>query len=72
MITMMLETFFLAETALLSKDALMVAAVAFARDSLTLVYVGVTIGIITLRLVAGYCIKSFSSSPGRSGLCGAR
>jgi tellurite resistance protein TerC len=40
-----------------------VAAVAFARDSITLVYVGVTIGIITLRLVAGYCIKLLEKHP---------
>ncbi len=40
-----------------------VAAVAFARDSLILVYVGVTIGIITLRLVAGYCIKLLEKHP---------
>lgn len=40
-----------------------VAAVAFARDNITLVYVGVTIGIITLRLVAGYCIKLLGKHP---------
>ena len=40
-----------------------VAAVAFARDSIILVYVGVTIGIITLRLVAGYCIKLLEKHP---------
>jgi YkoY family integral membrane protein len=40
-----------------------VAAVAFARDSIILVYVGVTIGIITLRLVAGYCIKLLDKHP---------
>lgn len=40
-----------------------VAAVAFARDNITLVYVGVTIGIITLRLVAGYCIKLLEKHP---------
>lgn len=40
-----------------------VAAVAFARDSITLVYIGVTIGIITLRLVAGYCIKLLEKHP---------
>lgn len=40
-----------------------VAAVAFARDSKALVYVGVTLGIITLRLVAGYCIKLLARQP---------
>lgn len=40
-----------------------VAAVAFARDSKVLVYVGVTLGIITLRLVAGYCIKLLEKQP---------
>lgn len=40
-----------------------VAAVAFARDNIILVYVGVTIGIITLRLVAGYCIKLLEKHP---------
>jgi YkoY family integral membrane protein len=40
-----------------------VAAVAFARDSIVLVYVGVTIGIITLRLVAGYCMKLLEKHP---------
>lgn len=40
-----------------------VAAVAFARDSKTLVYIGVTLGIITLRLVAGYCIKLLERQP---------
>lgn len=40
-----------------------VAAVAFARDSKALVYVGVTLGIITLRLVAGYCIKLLERQP---------
>lgn len=40
-----------------------VAAVAFARDSKVLVYVGVTLGIITLRLVAGYCIKLLDKQP---------
>ena len=40
-----------------------VAAVAFARDSILLVYVGVTIGILTLRLVAGYCIKLLAKHP---------
>ena len=40
-----------------------VAAVAFARDSIILVYVGVTIGILTLRLVAGYCIKLLEKHP---------
>lgn len=40
-----------------------VAAVAFARDNITLVYVGVTIGIITLRLVAGWCIKLLEKHP---------
>jgi predicted tellurium resistance membrane protein TerC len=40
-----------------------VAAVAFARDNIYLVYLGVTIGIITLRLVAGYCIKLLSRFP---------
>jgi len=40
-----------------------VAAVAFARDSKVLVYIGVTLGIITLRLVAGYCIKLLARQP---------
>ncbi len=40
-----------------------VAAVAFARDNIYLVYIGVTIGIITLRLVAGYCIKLLEKHP---------
>lgn len=40
-----------------------VAAVAFARDNIYLVYLGVTIGIITLRLVAGYCIKLLGKHP---------
>lgn len=40
-----------------------VAAVAFARDSKVLVYVGVTLGIITLRLVAGYCIELLKRQP---------
>lgn len=40
-----------------------VAAVAFARDNIYLVYVGVTIGIITLRMVAGYCIKLLDKHP---------
>ncbi|MFO1062629.1 MAG: DUF475 domain-containing protein [Pirellulales bacterium] len=40
-----------------------VAAVAFARDNILLVYLGVTIGIITLRLVAGYCIKLLAKHP---------
>lgn len=40
-----------------------VAAVAFARDNIYLVYLGVTIGIITLRLVAGYCIKLLEKHP---------
>jgi YkoY family integral membrane protein len=40
-----------------------VAAVAFARDNIWLVYLGVTIGIITLRLVAGYCIKLIGRFP---------
>lgn len=40
-----------------------VAAVALARDNIMLVYVGVTIGIITLRLVAGYCIKLLEKHP---------
>lgn len=40
-----------------------VAAVAFARDSKALVYIGVTLGIITLRLVAGYCIKLLERQP---------
>lgn len=40
-----------------------VAAVAFARDQIWLVYVGVTLGIITLRLVAGYCIKLLKKEP---------
>lgn len=40
-----------------------VAAVAFARENIYLVYLGVTIGIITLRLVAGYCIKLLDRHP---------
>lgn len=40
-----------------------VAAVAFARDSKVLVYIGVTLGIITLRMVAGYCIKLLERQP---------
>ncbi len=40
-----------------------VAAVAFARDNIWMVYLGVTIGIITLRLVAGYCIKLLEKHP---------
>lgn len=40
-----------------------VAAVAFARDSQVLVWIGVTLGIITLRLVAGYCIKLLERQP---------
>lgn len=40
-----------------------VAAVAFARTNIYLVYLGVTIGIITLRLVAGYCIKLLAKHP---------
>lgn len=40
-----------------------VAAVAFARDSKILVYIGVTLGIITLRLVAGYCMKLLERQP---------
>ncbi len=40
-----------------------VAAVAFARDNILLVYLGVTIGILTLRLVAGYCIKLLERHP---------
>jgi YkoY family integral membrane protein len=40
-----------------------VAAVAFARTNIYLVYLGVTIGIITLRLVAGYCIKLIERYP---------
>lgn len=40
-----------------------VAAVAFARENIYLVYLGVTIGIITLRLVAGYCIKLLEKHP---------
>lgn len=40
-----------------------VAAVAFARDNINLVYVGVTIGIITLRLVAGWCIRLIEKHP---------
>ena len=40
-----------------------VAAVAFARTNIYLVYVGVTIGIITLRMVAGYCIKLLEKHP---------
>lgn len=40
-----------------------VAAVAFARDSKVLVYIGVTLGIITLRMVAGYCITLLERQP---------
>ncbi len=40
-----------------------VAAVAFARDNIWLVYLGVTIGIITLRLVAGFCLKLLKKAP---------
>lgn len=40
-----------------------VAAVGLAGKNLTLVYVGVTIGIITLRLVAGYCVKLLERHP---------
>ncbi|MDB6006033.1 MAG: hypothetical protein JWR15_3020, partial [Prosthecobacter sp.] len=40
-----------------------VAAVAFARDSKVLVWIGVTLGIITLRLVAGYCIELLKRQP---------
>ena len=40
-----------------------VAAVGLAGKNITLVYVGVTIGIITLRLVAGYCIKLLEKHP---------
>ena len=40
-----------------------VAAVAFARTNIYLVYLGVTIGIITLRMVAGYCIKLLERHP---------
>ena len=40
-----------------------VAAVAFAKDNINLVYLGVTIGILTLRLVAGYCIKLLDKHP---------
>lgn len=40
-----------------------VAAVAFARDSKVLVYIGVTLGIITLRMVAGYCIELLKRQP---------
>jgi predicted tellurium resistance membrane protein TerC len=40
-----------------------VAAVAFARDNIWFVYLGVTIGIITLWLVAGYCIKLLAKYP---------
>ncbi len=40
-----------------------VAAVAFARDNIWLVYLGVTIGIITLRFVAGYCITLLNRFP---------
>lgn len=40
-----------------------VAAVAFARDSKMLVYIGVTLGILTLRLVAGYCMKLLERQP---------
>jgi len=40
-----------------------VAAVAFAKDNIYLVYLGVTIGILTLRLVAGYCIQLLQKHP---------
>ena len=40
-----------------------VAAIAFARDNIWLVYLGVTIGIITLRMVAGYCITLLKRHP---------
>ncbi|MBX7209119.1 MAG: DUF475 domain-containing protein [Verrucomicrobiaceae bacterium] len=40
-----------------------VAAVAFARDNIALVYLGVTIGIVTLRLVAGWCIRLIEKHP---------
>ena len=40
-----------------------VAAVGLAGKNISLVYVGVTIGIITLRLVAGYCIKLLEKHP---------
>jgi YkoY family integral membrane protein len=40
-----------------------VAAVAFARTNIYLVYLGVTIGILTLRLVAGYCIRLIELHP---------
>ncbi len=40
-----------------------VAAVAFARDNIWFVYLGVTIGIVTLWLVAGYCIKLLAKHP---------
>jgi YkoY family integral membrane protein len=40
-----------------------VAAIAFARDNIWFVYLGVTIGIITLWLVAGYCIKLLAKHP---------
>ncbi|MCB1209338.1 MAG: DUF475 domain-containing protein [Verrucomicrobiales bacterium] len=40
-----------------------VAAVAMARDNIWLVYVGVTLGIITLRLVAGWCIELLKKHP---------
>lgn len=40
-----------------------VAAVAFARENIYMVYLGVTIGIITLRLVAGVCIKLLEKHP---------
>ncbi len=40
-----------------------VAAVAFARDNIWFVYLSVTIGIITLWLVAGYCIKLLAKHP---------
>lgn len=40
-----------------------VAAVAFARTQLEMVYLGVTIGIITLWMVAGYCIKLINRYP---------
>jgi YkoY family integral membrane protein len=40
-----------------------VAAIAFARDNIWMVYLGVTIGIITLRMVAGYCITLLKKQP---------
>ena len=40
-----------------------VAAVAMARDNIWLVYIGVTLGIITLRLVAGWCIELLKKHP---------